>query len=140
MDKEILRQSLNAFLKRYFEGSKELYQKMDLPELTQKQFKYLQALDTDPPLTMSDLAEQFFLAKPTVTDMVNKFKKAGLIKRTRSKTDQRIYHLTLTPLGLTMANTNIIESEEMTRFIQSQLSEEEQKTLKQLFDKIGISS
>jgi DNA-binding MarR family transcriptional regulator len=140
MDNEVLRQSLNAFLKRYYDGSKALYQKMDLPELTQKQFKYLQALDTDPPLTMSDLADLFLLAKPTVTDMVNKFKKAGLIKRTRSKTDQRIYYLNLTPLGRTMANTNLLESEEMTRFIQSQLSEDEQKTLKTLFDKIGISS
>jgi DNA-binding MarR family transcriptional regulator len=140
MDKEILRQSLNAFLKRYYDGSKELYQRMDLPELTQKQFKYLQALDTDPPLTMTDLADQFLLAKPTVTDMVNKFKKAGLIKRTRSKTDQRIYYLNLTPLGQTMANTNTLESEELTKTIQSILTEEEQHLLKKLFDKIGHRS
>jgi DNA-binding MarR family transcriptional regulator len=140
MDKEVLRTSLNAFLKRYFEGSKELYQRMDLPELTQKQFKYLQALDTEPPLTMSDLADQFFLAKPTVTDMVNKFKKAGLIKRTRSKNDQRIYYLTLTSLGQTMANTNLLESEELTQTIQKKLTLEEQETLKTLFDKIGIHS
>lgn len=139
MDKEVLRQSLNAFLKRYFEGSKNLYQKMQLPELTQKQFKYLQALDTDPPLTMGDLAEQFFLAKPTVTDMVNKFQAAGLIERTRSLDDQRIYHLSLTELGRTMANTNMIESAEMTRYIQTQLTPDEQEILKKLFDKVGIS-
>lgn len=140
MDKETLRQSLNAFLKRYYDGSKELYQRMDLPELTQKQFKYLQALDIEPPLTMTDLADQFLLAKPTVTDMVNKFKKAGLIKRTRSKTDQRIYYLNLTPLGQTMANTNTLESEELTKTIQSILTEEEQHLLKKLFDKIGHRS
>jgi DNA-binding MarR family transcriptional regulator len=140
MDKEALRQSLNAFLKRYYEGSKDLYMRMDLPELTQKQFKYLQALDTDPPLTMSELADQFLLAKPTVTDMVGKFLKAGLIKRTRSKTDQRIYHLSLTPLGQTMANTNQLESEELTRFIQEALTIDEQAQLKALFDKIGIHS
>lgn len=140
MDKETLRQSLNAFLKRYYDGSKELYQRMDLPELTQKQFKYLQALDIDPPLTMTDLADQFLLAKPTVTDMVNKFKKAGLIKRIRSKTDQRIYYLNLTPLGQTMANTNTLESTELTQTIQSILTEEEQHLLKKLFDKIGHRS
>lgn len=140
MDKETLRQSLNAFLKRYYDGSKELYQRMDLPELTQKQFKYLQALDIDPPLTMTDLADQFLLAKPTVTNMVNKFKKAGLIKRIRSKTDQRIYYLNLTPLGQTMANTNTLESTELTQTIQSILTEEEQHLLKKLFDKIGHRS
>jgi hypothetical protein len=39
-----------------------------------------------------------------------------------------------------MANTNQLESEELTRFIQEALTIDEQAHLKALFDKIGIHS
>ncbi len=137
MDVELMRQSFNRFLKRYYDACKSLYQEMDLPELTNKQFAYLKALDTHPPLTMSDLAEQFNLAKPTVSELIKKFLDAKLIDRKRSKEDQRVYYLYLTDLGQTMAKTNQLESARMSQILKNELNEEEQIILKSLFDKIG---
>lgn len=137
MNGEQLRQSFNRFLKRYYDACKTLYLEMDLPELTNKQFAYLKAIDTHPPVTMGDLAERFNLAKPTVTEFVKKFLDAGLIKRKRSSDDQRVYYLYLTELGQTMAKTNQLESAKMTQILQTELNTEEQIILKSLFDKIG---
>ena len=140
MDPETFRQTLNAFLKVYYDGSKALYQKMQLPELTQKQFKYLKAIDHDPTITMSDLAQHFNLSKPSITDIIQKFEDAGLIVKERSQDDGRIMILKLTELGKIMANTNQLESEAFTEHIFQALSDDELKTLYTLMQKVGTHS
>jgi len=140
MDPETFRQTLNTFLKVYYDGSKALYQKMQLPELTQKQFKYLKAIDHDPTITMSDLAQHFNLSKPSITDIIQKFEDAGLIVKERSQDDGRIMILKLTELGKIMANTNQLESEAFTEHIFQALSDEELKTLYTLMQKVGTHS
>ena len=137
MEFEQFRRTLNAFLKVYYDGSKALYQKMALPELTQKQFKYLKAIDHDPTITMSDLAQHFNLSKPSITDIIQKFETAGLIAKERSLDDGRIMILKLTELGKVMANTNQLESEAFTEHIFHTLSDEELTTLHALLQKVG---
>ena len=137
MNAEWLRQSFNRFLKRYFDSCQELYDEMALPELTNRQFAYLKALDVKPSLTMSDLAEQFNLAKPSVTELVKKFSDAGLVEKERSDEDQRVFFLRLTDLGRTIAKTNQLESERMVRVLTEELNNEELIVLKSIFDKIG---
>ena len=137
MDFEDFRQTLNGFLKVYYDGSKKLYQKMNLPELTQKQFKYLKAIDHNPTITMSELAAHFGLSKPSITDIIQKFEAAGLIQKQRSDDDGRIMILKLTDLGTRMANTNQLESEAFTEAIFNVLNDDEQTTLYQLMKKVG---
>lgn len=137
MDSEDFRHALNGFLKVYYDGSKTLYKKMNLPELTQKQFKYLKAIDADPSITMSELAAHFNLSKPSITDIIQKFEGAGLIQKQRSDDDGRIMLLQLTDLGKVMANTNQLESQAFTQVIFDALSESELITLYQLMKKVG---
>lgn len=137
MEFEAFRMTLNGFLKVYYDGSKKLYQRMDLPELTQKQFSYLKAIDHDPSITMSSLADHFNLAKPSVTDFIQKFVAAGLLKKKRSHEDGRIVTLKLTELGKIMANTNQLESEAFTQHIFARLNQDEIDSLARLLKKVG---
>lgn len=137
MDFEDFRHILNGFLKVYYDGSKKLYQHMKLPELTQKQFKYLKAIDHNPTITMSELAAHFNLSKPSITDIIQKFEAAGLIEKQRSDDDGRIMILKLTALGTQMANTNQLESEAFTKAIFEALSDDEQHQLYELMKKVG---
>lgn len=129
--------SIKAFIKLYLDVSKALYKEMNLPELTQKQFKYLRAVGAKDAMTMGDLAAHFDLSKPSVTELVNKFENAGLLKRVKCIEDARIYHLELTDLGEKMAKTNELETQALARRIKNTLSEDEIQTFIALLDKVG---
>lgn len=49
--------------------------------------------------TVTDLAERLQLAQSTVTELVGRAERAGLVKRERSENDLRVAHLRLTPEG-----------------------------------------
>lgn len=49
--------------------------------------------------TVTQLAQRLRLAQTTVTDLVSRAEKAGLVERERSDTDARVAHLRLTAEG-----------------------------------------
>ena len=49
--------------------------------------------------TVTDLSHRLQLAQHTVTELVGRMVKAGLIRRTASAVDRRVVYLTLTPRG-----------------------------------------
>ncbi len=137
MEKETLRASFNKFLKLYLDSCKELYERMNLQELTGKQFRYLRAIEKEKEVPMAFLAERFNLAKPTVTEIIRKFEDNDLIQRKRSESDARVVLISLTEQGKTLANTNQLESAYMVEKLMSKLNDIELNDLKRLFDKIG---
>jgi DNA-binding MarR family transcriptional regulator len=50
-------------------------------------------------ITQRDLAEQIGISRPTLTVMLQKMEKAGLVARNADEADQRYTHLHLTPEG-----------------------------------------
>jgi DNA-binding MarR family transcriptional regulator len=48
---------------------------------------------------VTELAERLQLAQSTVTELVGRAERAGLVERERSETDLRVAHLRLTPEG-----------------------------------------
>ncbi len=132
-----MRQAFNAFLKMYFDSCREVYESLDLKELKEGQFKYLKALDQAGSLTMSELAAQFNLSKPTVSEIVKKFEDTGVVKRKRCNDDNRVINITLTKRGELLAKTNRLESDLALEKIKSRLSETEIEQLVKLFNKIG---
>ena len=72
MDKEVVRLALNRFLKMY-------YEEINFKEITGKQFKYLKLIRKHEKSTYSELAELFCISKPTLTETINRFLKAGLV-------------------------------------------------------------
>ena len=49
--------------------------------------------------TVTELAERLQLAQSTVTELVGRAERAGLVERERSERDLRVAHLRLTPEG-----------------------------------------
>lgn len=137
MDKETMRTSFNAFLKMYFNSCREVYQELDLKELTDRQFKYLRAIEKNTSMTMSELADTFDLSKPTITEVVRRFEDSGLIMKKRCSSDGRVTNITLTKRGKLLAKTNVLESDKALEKIYNRLDDAELNLLKKLFDKIG---
>lgn len=137
MDREVVRKAFNRFLKMYFNSSKEVYEEIDFGEITGKQFKYLNIIHKQERATFSELAELFNISKPTLTETINKFLDAKLVEKTRCKSDQRVYYISLTPRGQTLAITNELESKKAVSKIFERLNEDEIKLAVELFNKMG---
>lgn len=67
--------------------------------LTLTQLYYIHAIASKPSITSSDLSQIFDVQRPTVTNIVSRLCKAGLVAREQSQTDRRVFHLTLTEKG-----------------------------------------
>ena len=137
MDREEVRKSFNRFLKMYFNSSREVYEEINFKEITGKQFKYLKIIREQGKATFSELAELFQVSKPTLTETINKFLDAKLVKKTRCESDQRVYYITLTKRGETLAMTNELESKKAVTKIFERLSDEEIQEAVILFNKMG---
>jgi DNA-binding MarR family transcriptional regulator len=69
--------------------------------LTPSRFLLLLMIKTTPGgrSTVTDLAERMQLTQSTVTELVTRAEAAGLVHRTQSEQDARVYWLELTPVG-----------------------------------------
>ncbi len=75
--------------------------------LTLTQLYYIRAIASKPSITSSDLSKIFDVQRPTVTNIVSRLCKAGLVIRQQSETDRRVFHLSLTDTG-----NHIMEAQE----------------------------
>jgi len=68
-------------------------------EVTPPQFNALMDIARSGPLTMGDLCQHLYLASSTVTDLVDRMERAGLVERERDAVDRRVIRLHLTERG-----------------------------------------
>ncbi|MBC7105819.1 MAG: MarR family transcriptional regulator, partial [Firmicutes bacterium] len=57
----------------------------------------VQEVQTRPGLTLTELSERLGLSKSTVSGMVDRLLREGIVTRRRSQTDRRVVHLYLAP-------------------------------------------
>ncbi len=137
MDREVVRKAFNRFLKMYFNSSREVYEEINFKEITRTQFKYLKIIRENNKISFSELAEILNISKPTLTETINRFIKAKLVKKNRCKSDQRVYYISLTKKGETLAMTNELESKKAVSKIFARLNDEEIEMAVKLFNKMG---
>jgi len=77
------------------------------------------------------------LSKPTITEFIQKFNDSNIIERKQSKKDKRVFYITLTEIGKTLATTNTLESNRMVENMEKILTKEELDTLSTIFKKFG---
>jgi DNA-binding MarR family transcriptional regulator len=68
-------------------------------EVTLPQFRVLVALAVRGPRRSTDIAEEFQVNPSTVTRMLDRLTRKGLVRRTRSTTDRRAVQVRATPAG-----------------------------------------
>ena len=72
-----------------------------------------------------------------MNEFIHKFLDAGIVKRRKSETDKRVSYISLTDIGITLATTNVLESQRAVKKMINKLNSNELETLTSIFDKFG---
>ena len=110
--------------------------KYKISELTLKQVEYLKKFDEYEYVTISQLAEDLNLSKPSITELVKKFIKLNCLKKEQCNHDARVYYLFLTERGKGIARHEQIATEDFVRRVENCLSKEDISLLIELLSKV----
>ncbi len=77
-----------------------------LADITVKQVRYLKTIDENGEVTFTRLAEITQISKPTVTELINRFERAGCVYRDRCPDDARTRYIRLTEKGQMIARAD----------------------------------
>ena len=99
--------------------------KYKISQLTFKQIEYLKKFDEREYVTISQLAEELSLSKPSITEMVKKFIQLDCVQKEQCNHDARVYYLFLTEKGKRIARLEQIANEHFVRRLENCLSEED---------------
>jgi DNA-binding MarR family transcriptional regulator len=130
-------QVLEAILYLYTESrrlTKELARRVELtgPQLTV--IKMLQAFGD---LSLSELSERIRAQNSTVTGIIDRMEREGLVARSRSTEDRRVVHIKLTDKGARIAREIAVEPMEILRAALEGLSPAESRDLLRILTKIA---
>lgn len=106
-----------------------------LSHLTFNHYEYLNHIALLGTPTLSELADELSISKPSVTVMVNKLMKEDLVEKFQSDNDKRVFHVKLSDKGLMMTVLERQAFMRVTQMMMDKLDEKDQKTLTQLLEK-----
>jgi DNA-binding MarR family transcriptional regulator len=135
--KKELSEGIAKLLKLKGQCYMNLIDDLDISDMTLKQINYLKAMNSSCGVTTSQLADELDLSKPTVTEMVKKFKKMDCVYKQSCPADGRVYYLKLTEKGEKIANVESMSMEFLAGKLIGTLSEEDIETLVSILNKIG---
>ena len=108
----------------------------DFSDLTQQQFHYLQVIVRMKNPTLTELADELGLTKPTVTVLVNKLVEKGYVTRVKSDEDRRSIHLIINKKGAKVNSLREIAHNRIAEKIKSGFSETETVIFSELLKKL----
>lgn len=90
---------LSKLLKKSEQIEEEQKKNSSLSELTYRQLHCLELIDKLQNPTLTELAENLMITKPSTTAMIDKLAEKGYVRKVKSDTDRRSAHLHLTDHG-----------------------------------------
>ena len=102
--------------------------------LTTEQWGLLTAIKSRGPLRPSDLASILERTPNSMSMLIDRMVKAGLVRRTRDRKDRRVVTVTLTNKGETDIQPAVIEGWEFIHEVLSPLSDNEQRDLASMLE------
>ena len=114
----------------------QVIHKYDISHFTIKQIEYLKKFDGRQYITISQLAEELSLSKPSITEMVKKFIQLDCLKKERCSHDARVYYLFLTDKGRRIARLEQMANEYFIRRMGKSLNEEDIQLLTEILLKV----
>jgi len=105
--------------------------------LTGPQLTVIKLLDTFGDLSLSSLSERIRAQNSTVTGIIDRMEREGLVSRERSTTDRRVVFIRLSDKGKTMAKAIEVEPMEIFRAVLATLSKDDTKDLVRILGKLG---
>lgn len=119
---------------------KETLDSFDFRDLTQQQLHYMQVIVRMKNPTLSELAREVNLTRPTVTVLVDKLVQKGYLTRVKSDKDRRVMHLYINKKGTKIIRMREIAHEKIAEKIKAGLSHKEAAILTGLLNKIVRNS
>ncbi len=119
---------------------KETLDSFDFRDLTQQQLHYMQVIVRMKNPTLSELAREVNLTRPTVTVLVDKLVQKGYLTRVKSDKDRRVMHLYIDKKGTMIISMREIAHEKIAEKIKAGLSHKEAAMLTELLNKIVRNS
>ncbi len=130
-------QVLEAVIYLYTESrrlTKELARRADL---TGPQLTVVKILEQIGDLSLSELSERIRAQNSTVTGIIDRMEREGLVARERSKEDRRVVYIKLTAKGRQIAREIPIEPMEMLRSALETLTAQEMRDLFRIMTKVA---
>lgn len=118
----------------------ETISQADFTDLTQQQLRYLQVIVKMKNPSLSELARELELTRPTVTVLADKLVEKGYVKRVKSDEDRRSMHLHINKKGAKIDTLRELAYGRMAEKISSGLSETETTIFTELLGKIVRNS
>jgi MarR family transcriptional regulator, organic hydroperoxide resistance regulator len=128
---------LEAILYLYTESrrvTKELARQVDL---TGPQLTVLKMLEGMGDISLSELSERIRAQNSTVTGIIDRMEREGLVVRARSTEDRRVVHIKLTEKGSKIARAIAVEPMEIFRGALETLNPVETRDLLKILTKIA---
>jgi DNA-binding MarR family transcriptional regulator len=114
--------------------TKELARRADL---TGPQLTVLKLLEGVGDMSLSELSDRIRAQNSTVTGIIDRMEREGLVVRVRSTEDRRVVHIRLTDKGAKIANEIAVEPMEIFRSALESLTAGEMRELIKLLTKIA---
>ncbi len=130
-------QVLEAIIYLYTESrriTKELAKRADL---TGPQLTVVKLLEQVGDLSLSELSDKIRAQNSTVTGIIDRMEREGLVLRERSKEDRRVVHIKLTAKGHTLAKEIPVEPMEIFKGALESLSVQEMRDLMRIMTKVA---
>jgi DNA-binding MarR family transcriptional regulator len=114
--------------------TKELARRADL---TGPQLTVVKLLEQIGDLSLSELSERIRAQNSTVTGIIDRMEREGLVTRERSREDRRVVYIKLTAKGRDLAQEIPVEPMEIFRGALESLSAQEMKELMRILTKVA---
>ncbi|MBN1950244.1 MAG: MarR family transcriptional regulator [Bacteroidales bacterium] len=134
-----LEQILNTILHSSEMLEDEMKQDSDLKDLTQRQLYCIELIHEMQNPTLTELALKMNIAKPSMTVMIERLDKKGLIRKVIPDTDRRTAHVHLTQKGEQAALLHTQLHRQISAMLTADLTESEQQILMVLLNKSAQS-
>ncbi len=128
---------LEAIIYLYTEGRRVTKEFARRANLTGPQLTVIKMLETIGDLSLSELSEKIRAQNSTVTGIIDRMEREGLVVRERSKEDRRVVHIKLTEKGERIAKEIPVEPMEIFRGALSSLSAQETRELLKISTKLA---
>lgn len=104
--------------------------------LTGPQLTVIKLLEGFGDLSLSSLSERISAQNSTVTGIIDRMEREGLVRRERSKTDRRVVYIRLSDAGSKLAKKITVEPMEILRSTLATLDERDAKDLLRILTKL----
>lgn len=88
-------------------------------------------------LRLTDLGQRLLVKPPSVTTLIDRLERMGMVDRTTSAGDQRAKQVRLTPAGRQLVERVLLHHPKQVHKVMQGLSSAEQKQLQQLMQRLG---